>query len=420
MEHTDHKPSRVPLLFLFLITAIGLVFFFLINNLFGLGQSGTSFNILLLCTIFGLTSLFFLFLSFSGWYKARLKKEKAILAEDLLRFQSLSTATNDAIWDYNLITGETYYNDTLFVIFGYKKDDVKDNHNWWRSNIHPDDKERVITGIELKLSSQLNSWNDNYRFKHQDGTYKTIYDRCYIVRDSKQRAVRLIGSMVDITQMRGDNEREMNELLEKKNRSGRVILELFEQKQKEIRTQLHEEVAQDLAALKFTLSSKENSKDEHVISQSVDHLNSSIQKIRDISGKIYPATVENFNMADAVKDLIANTENETGISIDLFIDEELNRNRFNDSSNYLLYRIIDLQLQNITAHASANTVMIELHETKDKKICLVISDNGTGADKESISEGKGFAEIKSSIEMYNGSLNIITAKNKGFTIEVQI
>jgi signal transduction histidine kinase len=212
----------------------------------------------------------------------------------------------------------------------------------------------------------------------------------------------------------------VNMLLEKKNKSGQQILELFEQKQKQIRTQLHEDVAQDLAALKFTLSAKKGKGEKDVISQSIDHLNSSIQKIRNLSGNIYPATIEKFNLQDAIKDLITKTENSTKLKIDFFVDDQLALHRYNKSSSYLLYRIIELQVQNITVHAGANTAMIELHHEPDNKLCLVVSDDGKGTDRETIQEGTGFAEMKSSIEMYNGSLNFITAKDKGFTLEVII
>jgi PAS domain S-box-containing protein len=420
MEYTNQDHSKIPVIFLISILGLGLLFFFGVDHYYDAEKSSTELNILVLCSLFGLTSLCFLFLSLSGWYKTYAKKEKQQVIDELLRYQSLSNATNDAIWDYDLLTGETYYNHHLLVTFGYKAEDVKDNMVWWKNNIHPDDRERVMLGIEQKLNSSINTWNDDYRFRHQNGTYRNVYDRCYILRNSKQQPVRLIGSMVDITEMRNRNKEEINKLLEKKNKSGQQILGLFEQKQKDIRTQLHEEVAQDLAALKFTLSAKEKESGNAVISQSIDHLNSSIQKIRNISGKLYPATVEQFNLPDAVKDLIANTENNTGIKIDFFAGDQNTSARFNKSCCYLMYRVIELQMENIVAHAGANTVMIEIHEIPENKICLVMSDDGKGADVESIQDGKGFAEMRSSIEMYNGSLKIITAKGKGFALEVII
>jgi two-component system, NarL family, sensor histidine kinase UhpB len=420
MEYMNQEQLRIPVIFLIVLVAAGLLFFFGVEYYLDVKQSTSGQDILILCSIFGLASMFFLFLSLSGWYKTRIKKEKQEIANELLRYESLSNATNDAIWDYDIATGETYYNNHLLVTFGYKAEDVKDNMTWWRNNIHPDDRERVISAIEQKLKGEVNTWQDDYRFRHQNGTYRNVYDRCYILRDDRQQPIRLIGSMVDITERRNKNEDMVNMLLEKKNKSGQQILELFEQKQKQIRTQLHEDVAQDLAALKFTLSAKKGKGEKDVISQSIDHLNSSIQKIRNLSGNIYPATIEKFNLQDAIKDLITKTENSTKLKIDFFVDDQLALHRYNKSSSYLLYRIIELQVQNITVHAGANTAMIELHHEPDNKLCLVVSDDGKGTDRETIQEGTGFAEMKSSIEMYNGSLNFITAKDKGFTLEVII
>jgi two-component system, NarL family, sensor histidine kinase UhpB len=420
MEYTNPGETRIPAIFLILLVAAGLLFFFGVDYYFDAEKSTTELNILILCSLFGLASLFFLFLSFSSWYKKNAKKEKQQLTEELLRYESLSNATNDAIWDYNLITGETYYNNHLLVTFGYKAEDVKDNMTWWKNNIHPEDRERVVEAIELKLKSQLNTWQDDYRFRHQNGTYRNVYDRCYILRNNFQQPVRLIGSMVDITDRHNKNEQEINDLLEKKNKSGQQILELFEQKQKQIRTQLHEDVAQDLAALKFTLSSKEGKAENDLISQSIQQLNSSIQKIRNLSGNIYPATIEQFNLPDAINDLISRTEKAGNIKIGFDTDHQITPDRFSKSFYYLLYRIVELQIENIITHASASTAMIELHEVNANKLCLVVSDDGKGTNADSIQEGKGITEIRSSIEMYNGRLKIITAKEKGFTLEVMI
>ncbi len=54
----------------------------------------------------------------------------AMFEESLQRYKFLSLTTNEGIWDYNLETGLTYYNKGISRLFGYNKEDMKDNFIW--------------------------------------------------------------------------------------------------------------------------------------------------------------------------------------------------------------------------------------------------------------------------------------------------
>jgi PAS domain S-box-containing protein len=123
------------------------------------------------------------------------------LRDALARYDVLMQATQDAVWDMNLVTGETYTNDTLKQIFGYD-DEVQDNDRWWNSNLHPDDRVRVVAGINAAMDGGKTVWKDEYRFRCKNGSYKIIFDRSTIIRDENGKPVRLIGAMQDITSER--------------------------------------------------------------------------------------------------------------------------------------------------------------------------------------------------------------------------
>jgi PAS domain S-box-containing protein len=114
------------------------------------------------------------------------------------RFELISKATHDAIWDWNLDTNKLWWNETYFNLFGYKRDDLEPTIESWIEHIHPEDKESVVNNINFTAHSGKKNWSARYRFLKADGTYAHILDRGYsIYRNGK--ACRMVGSMMDIT-----------------------------------------------------------------------------------------------------------------------------------------------------------------------------------------------------------------------------
>ena len=117
------------------------------------------------------------------------------------RFNLIAKATRDAIWDWNLETNEIWWNQSFLDLFGYKMEEVEHTAESWTSRIHPDDQERVLKGIHAAIDSGENNWSDEYRFLKRDGAYAYILDRGYTIFKNG-RAVRMVGSMMDITEHR--------------------------------------------------------------------------------------------------------------------------------------------------------------------------------------------------------------------------
>lgn len=129
------------------------------------------------------------------------------------RYNIISKATSDTIWDWNLLTDTIFWNKGIKGIFGYK--DLIENtttSQWWRNQIHPDDRERVWNNIQRHISEKIARWQDEYRFACADGTYKYVLDRGFMVFDEEMVSIRMIGSMQDISQRR--QEEQWSRLLE--------------------------------------------------------------------------------------------------------------------------------------------------------------------------------------------------------------
>ncbi|HEY0073371.1 MAG TPA: PAS domain-containing protein, partial [Abditibacteriaceae bacterium] len=115
------------------------------------------------------------------------------------RSELLSRATNDAVYDWDIATGVLWWNDNLESLFGHRKAEFEPTIDYWESKIHPDDRQRVSNSLSAVIDEGEQLWTQEYRFQRGDGSYATVYDRGFIIRDAESKPVRMVGSIQDIT-----------------------------------------------------------------------------------------------------------------------------------------------------------------------------------------------------------------------------
>ncbi|MDZ7756600.1 PAS domain S-box protein [Rhodohalobacter sp.] len=129
------------------------------------------------------------------------KIEKEItLRESVERFEVVSKATSDTIWDMDLASGKMKYNDNIYSMFGFDLDEVENISDWWKHHIHPEDRAYVNQMFRKAIANRTERFQLEYRFKTKCGDYKYIFDRAFILKDETGEPVRIIGAMQDITQ----------------------------------------------------------------------------------------------------------------------------------------------------------------------------------------------------------------------------
>ena len=127
------------------------------------------------------------------------RRAETDLLESNARFQIVSKATSDLVWDWDLQGHELWWNDNYYSSLGYKKmsDHVPDAE--WYDRIHPDERERVRANANKTFRGRSSVWRDEYRYQKADGSYLHFLDRGFIMRNADGEAVRMIGSMTDMT-----------------------------------------------------------------------------------------------------------------------------------------------------------------------------------------------------------------------------
>lgn len=127
------------------------------------------------------------------------RRAQARLRETEERLRLAVRATNDAIWDWDLVRDHVQWNDALETAYGYSLATVEPAGAWWIEHIHPDDRARIYSSIHDVIDGTGNDWTDEYRFRRADGRYADIKDRGYVIRDPAGIAVRMVGAMLDQT-----------------------------------------------------------------------------------------------------------------------------------------------------------------------------------------------------------------------------
>ena len=104
--------------------------------------------------------------------------------------------TTDVSDDY----GATFMSENLKILTGYSPEEFTSDIKFWYNHIHPDDKERIKTGLaELFVK---NYHFHEYRFKFKDGTYHWMRDEVNLIKDKNGTPIETIGYWSDITEQK--------------------------------------------------------------------------------------------------------------------------------------------------------------------------------------------------------------------------
>jgi PAS domain S-box-containing protein len=134
------------------------------------------------------------------------------LKESNDRYEAVSKATSDTIWDWDIVNDRIQYNNGLYHMLGYHASEVNNIQSWWKQKIHPEDIEQVLAQLDTVFRQNIPQVQMEYRFLCADGSYKYILDRAVLVTDNKGKPIRMIGAMQDISD-RKNHEIQLENLL---------------------------------------------------------------------------------------------------------------------------------------------------------------------------------------------------------------
>jgi PAS domain S-box-containing protein len=133
-------------------------------------------------------------------------EKEQTLRQSYERFEYVTKATSDAIWDWNLISDTTFCGEGFTDVIGEPLDQKDWKLSKWLEYAHPDDRSIITQKVEEVLRGAGNRWEQEYRIIRKDGQQAYVSDRAYIIRDERGKPIRIIGAIRDITLKREEEQ----------------------------------------------------------------------------------------------------------------------------------------------------------------------------------------------------------------------
>lgn len=130
------------------------------------------------------------------------------LHDAMQRLQLATASGRLGVWDWTLEGNVMLWDDRMLELYGISRDSFTSSVDAWVSGLHPDDKERAVAECQSALAGEK-EFNTTFRVIHPDGKVLHIKADGIVARDSKGKAIRMIGINRDIT-----DEKRMKDALE--------------------------------------------------------------------------------------------------------------------------------------------------------------------------------------------------------------
>lgn len=114
------------------------------------------------------------------------------------RFRLIHTTTNDVLFDWNLGTGVLWWNANGDAYFGSCASNPA-ALGWWNELLHPEDAAHMQARLESLARGESTQCDAECRIRRNGQDYATVHWRASLVRDETGKPLRMIGSLMDIT-----------------------------------------------------------------------------------------------------------------------------------------------------------------------------------------------------------------------------
>jgi PAS domain S-box-containing protein len=360
------------------------------------------------------------------------------------KFRLLRQATNDAIYDWDIKQDIIDWGDSFSRLFGHIEAPGSSSIHNWEDFIHPVDKERVMNNLQAGMLNKGRYWIDEYQYLCADGTYKYILDRGIFLYDDKGNALRMIGTMQDITALKQSEATliQLNDALQHRAHQLLGFNKELEQFAYIVSHDLQEPLRMISSFMQLLLNSKEISmteRTEQYVGFAIDGANRMKRLIQDLLTYSRVGTTEEDFVDLSMKEIMHDT---------LLVYQQMIRERdakvhVNELPNIrgirsLLQQIIDNLLSNAIKYndKSRPEIYIDYEESITHHI-FSVKDNGIGIDSrqhdliylpfkrlhnknEFSGTGIGLAVCKKIVEKHQGQIWVESSLGEGSTFYFSI
>lgn len=360
------------------------------------------------------------------------------------RFRLLREATHEAIYDYDISNDRYDWGDSFTKLTGHTVDKIQLNSEHWASFVHPGDLERILNNRHAAILKKEKIWNEEYQYRCADNTYKHILDRGILLYNDLNNAVRLIGTMQDITALKRSEETliQLNDALQHRAQQLLGFNKELEQFAYIVSHDLQEPLRMISSFMKLLLNSKEitlNERSEQYINFALDGAERMKRLIQDLLTYSRVGTNEDDFTSLSLKEMVRETllvyqqlirERNAQISVGQLLDVKGIRS--------LIQQILDNLLSNALKYndKAIPAIHFDCSETETHYI-LSVKDNGIGIDSKSFDliylpfkrlhnkteysgTGIGLAVCKKIADKHNGKIWVESTPSIGSTFFISL
>ncbi len=337
------------------------------------------------------------------------------------RFDCMMKATHELLWEWDMSNNLVYRaKDGVKKVYGMLDDSAFLTVDNWLQRVHPGDQAKISAQLSTILTAPHHqTFELEYRFRRDDGSYADIYDRCILIRNSADKPVRLIGAAQDVSERKRLEKELLKAELDYQRLLHQATVESQEKERAEIGKELHDNINQVLTTTKLylDLAISDASLREELIRKSMANISDVIQEIRLLSRSLMDPSIGDLGLLASIDDLIENIHLTKQIRIELDADAAA-EDQLNATQKLAVFRMIQESLNNVLRHANATLVQITLR-LHEGQVLLTITDNGIGFGTAVTRKGAGLKNIQNRIYLINGTLNIRSSPGDGCTIQLQ-
>lgn len=342
-------------------------------------------------------------------------EEIAQANERLIRLTQVAT---EAIWEWDLQTDQFFRSKALIELIGTHDKETK-GFTWWRNRIHPDDKDRIELNVNNLLHNKLTSWQWEYRFKYPNGSYRTVRDRGIVVYEN-DKPVKIIGSLLDLTEIRELENQLMQEKIKHQKEIAKSIIDTQEKERTRLGQELHDNINQLLLVAKLYMGLlKPSEAGNKVIAKKViESLDMAIGDIQAISREMVLPKLKEKTLAESINLLVKDVKKTCRFRV-RFVYNKQECEGISEGKKIALYRIVQEQLKNTIQYSKANNVLVQLIYSPGS-VELIVQDDGVGFDPLKKTKGIGLRNIYDRTLLYNGKVELQSSPGNGCSLKVNI
>lgn len=358
-----------------------------------------------------------------------------VLREYNDRYEILSKATKDVIWDWDVVNDRVLYNQSLQEMLGYHPMDVRVESLWWEERVHRDDHDLVIQDMNEVFAKHLNTWEFSYRFRTAANNYKYINDRSFVIYDKKGSPIRMIGAMQDVTEITEyrlsleqkviERTKELNQALQKEKELVDLRSRFVSIASHEFRTPLSSIALATGFIKKFKKKLKPEDLDKKLqsIDMQVNHMTALLGDVLTVgkgdAGKIEVNWVD-VNLQSLLSELAVEVTHSTKNTHAIKLNMHCSIKSFKTDEGLIRNIVINLLTNAIKFSPSAKTVDLTV-ECSTTHLTLRVRDYGVGVPPEELEKiFEAFYRVKSSSSIGGTGLGLSIVKKATELLEGNI